>query len=157
MKRLLSVFAAAATCVMLAAGAWGADQKTIGAFSLKNAEGKAVTQEALKGKKTILVVAQMACRQCQMELEDLKNMFDDVQKKGQVFVVLVDMNAENALEKYKKAGHKATVLIDPDFSLGSMAGVNVTPATVVVDENLKVKSARTGYMPGQMEDILRDL
>ncbi|TLN17428.1 redoxin domain-containing protein, partial [bacterium] len=54
-------------------------------FSFKDAEGKTVTQENLKGKKTLLVFSQMACRQCRYEVKELMSKKDQI---ANMYVIL---------------------------------------------------------------------
>jgi peroxiredoxin len=181
MKKFIVLLLASALVTVVAGGAFAAEEKAAEAkapaataeakapaataevekapagltFSLKDGEGNVFNQDNLKGKKTMLVIAQMACRQCRAEMDDM-NVFAD-QLTDNAYVLLVDMNTEVAQRIWKDAGYKMNLVIDPDFTLPELLGVRSTPATVVLDKDLKVIFSKSGYRPGQFEDIMEEL
>lgn len=153
MKRAIVGLAVAA--FFLAVGGGAAAQETkLGAFKLKTADGQEFTQENLKDKKTLFVVAQTACTQCRAEMKDISARYEDFSAKGQVFVVLVDANPERGLKFYKEQGYKMPLLLDPDFRVPKMAGVEVTPGVFIVGPDLAVTYTKTGYRAGDLERFL---
>ena len=72
---------------------------------------------SLKGKKTLLMFAQMACRQCRTELEELSAKADQIDSG---YVVLVDVMPERAVEVYRAKGFKLKAILDPEFSIAPL-------------------------------------
>lgn len=151
MRKIKKVLAVALVA-LCAAGV--ASAAMIGNFKLKGSDGKDVTQEALKGKPTMLVISNTACGQCRAEMIDLEKSLDAIKAKGNLYVVMVDANADRALDAYNKLGYKAPILLDPDFIIPGSIDISATPATVILDKDLNVIFSKTGYRPGTMKEML---
>lgn len=149
--QLMAVVAAGALLFAGAAGA--ADKKMVGKFSFDTTDGKKVTQEAIKDKTAVFLVAQTACSQCKAELMEFDKRLDELKGKADVYVVLVDIESGPAVERYKAKGYKPVALLDPDFNVGLLFGFNVTPSTAVVKKG-EIVYTTTGYRAGQFEEIL---
>jgi len=157
MKRIAGILGIAAAALLLSlSGAQAAGTK-VGSFKLKDGEGKEVTHEALKEKRTLFIVAQTACSQCRTEIKEIQERLDEVTAKAQVWVILVDANAEAGLERYGKLKLTLPVLLDPDFRLPASVGIEASPATFIVDGELNVVFTKTGYGPGSFEMIMEKL
>lgn len=157
MKRVLSCIAVLGTALLLSTGYARAEDKVLAAFKLKNAEGKEVTQEAFKGKKTLFVVVQTACSQCRTELDDISKNLDKVKAKAEVVVILVDANSEIGLKRYQEMGYAMPLLLDPMFNVPASVDINVTPGTFATDKDLKVYLTKTGYRPGTLDQLIDKL
>lgn len=154
MKKVLSRIAIVATVLMFSAVS--AMAGTVGTIALKTGDGKDFTNETIKEKKVLFIVAQTACGQCRKEIADISEQFDKISGKGLVFTVLVDINQERALEYYKKKDYKVPVVLDPNFTIAGMADIAATPATIIVDAKGNITYTKTGYRPGQLEEILEN-
>lgn len=126
-------------------------------FKVKDGSGADVTQDALKGKKTLLVFAQTACSQCRSEVEAINSKYDGLAGKGQIYIVLVDVAGDRALAFYKSQNYKMPVLLDPDFTIPPQVNVRVTPSTVLVDGDLKVIENTSGFKKSELEALLGKL
>lgn len=151
MKKLFSLLVVSMVALAVAGGAFAAD-KMLGEFKLKTGDGKEFTHESIKDKKVMMVFAQMACRQCRQEMDDL----NAANGTENVIVVLVDVASDRAMDSYTKKGYKMKVVLDPDFNLPSKAGVGATPATIVVDKGA-ITFNKTGYVKGTVEELLKNL
>lgn len=155
MKKLLMVLMTVALVGGLCGSALAAGA-VVKEFKIKAADGTEFTQEQLKGQKTLLVFAQMACRQCRTELKELEEAKADLKDK-KVYVILVDMNTDAAVTAWGKVGYTMPLLLDPDFKVAEMLGLRSTPSTVIVDKDLKVVYEKTGYKSGDVDTILEQL
>lgn len=133
------------------------DKGFMGDLLLKTDEGKDFSFKDVVGKKVMFVIVQTACSQCRIELQDLSASLDKVKAKADVYAVLVDVASDRAVKAYKDAGYKLPLILDPGFALGAKGSVDATPATIVVGKDGKVAMSKTGYRPGQLEQILDKL
>lgn len=155
MKKVFQLLGVLTVAVALASGAYA---DPLGSFSgVTDADGKPFTEEALKGKTTMLVVVQTACGQCRAEIEDVKANFELIQEKAELVVVIVDVNSERGIEAFKGRGTPGRLVADPNFSLAAALGAEASPATAVVDGELKIVAFKTGYQTGDVERLLNKL
>ena len=127
-------------------------------FDLPQVEGGNVTLESLAGKKTVLIFMQSSCTQCRDEMRAANEMYEEVKDKANVVAIGVDIESRR-LTQYKKA-YKITfpILLDPEFAVGTSAGVRVTPATVVLDKEGKiVEKILGGLTRGDVEELFGKL
>lgn len=150
-KKVLAVALVALCAASVASAAM------VGNFKVKSSEGKDVTQDMLKGKPTMLVISNTACGQCRVEMGELDKSLDAIKAKGNVWVVMVDANAERAVELYGKLGFKAPLLLDPDFTIANSLDLSATPSTVILDKDLNVVFSKTGYRPGNMKELIEKM
>lgn len=111
--------------------------------------GQTVTMDAdyfEKSKLTAIVFMNTSCLACRSELELMnaaKNKFGD---DFNLVAISIDMNGEKAVEMYtKRFKYHATYLLDPEFTVAPMMGINYTPALIVVGNDGKIKDMKTGY------------
>lgn len=154
MKKVTEILAALAVTLCFATGAL-ADK--IGKFEVKDAGGVKFTQEQLKGKKAVLAFVQAACGQCRTEIADLTAKADAITGKAELFIVVVDVNTERAMEYFKSQNVPGKLLADPDFKMGAAAGVGATPSTVVLNKELNIVTSKTGYRAGDVEKLISEL
>lgn len=155
MKKVLHLLGVLTVALALASGAY-ADQ--LGSFSgVTDADGKPFTAEGLKGKTTMFVVVQAACGQCRAEIEDVKANLELIEEKAELVVVIVDVNSERGIEFFKGRETPGRMVADPSFSLASALGAEASPATAVVNGELKIVAFKTGYQPGDVERLLNKL
>jgi peroxiredoxin len=153
MKKIFGVLVALALTFAFCGSALAAD-KMLPKFSLQTIDGKTITTESFKEKKGIFVFSQMACRQCRMEMDELNGMVDDF--KGQLYIVLVDMNSEAAIPAYQSK-YKIPVILDPDFSIPAALDLQTTPSTIVFDAKGKVVYEKTGFTRGDSAEMKKFL
>lgn len=154
MRKLLMVLFALAISITFASSAFAG---VLGAFSIKDAEGKDFKTENLKGKKSMLIFVQAACGQCRTEIGEAKQKYDAIKEKAELYFVIVDVNAERALAYFKSEGLPGKLLLDPTFSVGDASDISATPSTIVVDKDLNIVKAKTGYRPGDIDRMLKEL
>jgi peroxiredoxin len=118
---------------------------------LKTLDGKSVDTAKLE-KKSVFVMVNTVCGMCQREMTDIeknKDMFKDVA----LYIVVVDQAAERAQSKYKAFLDTATLLHDPDFTMGENVAIYSTPSTLLLDKDGKILFKSAGYKP----DVLKSL
>lgn len=112
--------------------------KKIGKFKLVS-EGKSVTEELLKGKRTIMGITNSWLPQTQIMLEDLASV------KDRRTLVVFPHESDSFLQIYKKRGNYAGKFIsDPNGDLLDMLYIRMLPSYVYIDENGVVKDFSTG-------------
>lgn len=145
MKNTFKFLLAALAVLVLSAGvALAGEAVAVKAFKVKDAKGAEFTNKNIEGKTAVFVVVQTACSQCRGELLALSAKYDELKAKADIYTVLVDVNSERALSVYAADKHKMPALLDPGFTIPDMAGLGVTPSTIVVKGG-KITYTKTGY------------
>lgn len=156
MKKLLTIAAALAMVCSLATVSLA--EGVVGKFEVKDAAGGKFNQEMLKkNSQSVIVLVQAACGQCRQELAALIENAETIQKKATLYVDIVDVNSEKALEFFKGQNAPGTLLLNPDFAIGAAVGATATPATIVVDKDLKILKVITGFKRGEFEKLIEEL
>lgn len=116
------------------------------AQTVKTIDGKEVKlAELFKGKPTLLVFFNTACKNCVTELRHVNKLYTK-DGKVNVYGIGVDMGGEKVLKVFQsQEQYKYDLLADPDFSVGGAFGFSYTPATVFIDGEGKLKDISTGY------------
>jgi peroxiredoxin len=112
-------------------------------LKLPNLKGKGVNLAAFRGKKTLVLFWNPGCGFCSQMLDDLKRWeADPPQGAPKLLVVSTGTVAENLA-----MGLRSTVVLDKNFSVGSVFGANGTPMAVLVDEEGKIASELAAGAP----------
>ncbi|HEV7645243.1 MAG TPA: redoxin domain-containing protein [Pyrinomonadaceae bacterium] len=104
-------------------------------FELPAAEGRKVTDEIIRGKKTLALFWGLDCPYCQRMLPELK----DWENSGANGVQLVVFSSGDA-KKNRELNLRSPVVIDDDGEIGIKLGMYGTPSAILIDESGKVAS-----------------
>ncbi len=104
-------------------------------FELPAAEGKNITDEIIRGKKTLALFWGVDCPYCRQMLPDVK----DWESSGTNGVQLVVFSSGDA-EKNRELNLRAPVVIDDGGELRIKLGMYGTPSAVLIDESGKIAS-----------------
>jgi cytochrome oxidase Cu insertion factor (SCO1/SenC/PrrC family) len=119
---------------------------TLKPFSLKDFDGNSFDSAKMITKdKGMFVIVNAVCTVCSAEMNAIAKKLDKFEAKANIFIVAVDMNPERAIARYKQYADKVTILHDPDFSLGTNAGLYSTPSTLILSKKGEVVYKQSGY------------
>jgi peroxiredoxin len=102
-----------------------------------------------KEKNNLLVFFNTACGICIRELQDLKRHHD---KSGKANIVAIGIDIAGAPQVRRfndKMKLPYPVLVDPEFKVGTLFGLGYTPASVILDKEMKVVRVIGGYRPSE--------
>ncbi|MDH6355255.1 cytochrome c biogenesis protein CcmG/thiol:disulfide interchange protein DsbE [Dysgonomonas sp. PH5-45] len=131
--------------------------------SLKTMDGKTIDTAKLNndGKPFIISFFATWCKPCHRELKAINEVYADWQDETGVklFAVSIDeaQNAAKVKPLVDGFGWDYDVLLDPNSDFKRALGVNMIPATFVVDGNGKIVSTRTGYSDGSEEHLIEEV
>jgi len=149
--------------VLIAVGILSVHAQQIPSIPLKNLNGKTVDTSTLSndGKPFIISFFALWCKPCLMELDAIKDVYEDWQKETGVKLYAVSIDdAQNSLRvapETKAKGWQYDILLDPNSDFKRALGVNLIPAVFIVDGNGKIVSSRTGYTNGVEENLIKDI
>ncbi len=96
---------------------------------LPNLAGKTITLDSFRGSDTLVLFWNPGCGFCSGMLDDLKA-WEARAPKGAPKMLVV---STGDVEANRAMGLRATVVLDPNFSVGSSFGVTGTPSAILVD------------------------
>ncbi|MDQ6834257.1 MAG: TlpA family protein disulfide reductase, partial [Chloroflexota bacterium] len=96
---------------------------------LPNLAGKTITLDSFRGSDTLVLFWNPGCGFCSGMLDDLKA-WEARAPKGAPKMLVV---STGDVEANRSMGLRATVVLDPNFSVGSSFGVTGTPSAIRVD------------------------
>ncbi len=105
-------------------------------FSIEDLSGKAVSQNNLQGKKTLVAFWSLTCPHCVTMMEDLRNW---EKQKGQDEPNLL-VFSDGETEAHKNLNLKSPILIDKEYKTAEKLGMFGTPSAVLVNENGRIVS-----------------
>jgi thiol-disulfide isomerase/thioredoxin len=105
-------------------------------FSLKDIQGREITAQDFRGKKTLVTFWSTTCPHCDDMVEELKE-WD--RQKGMDAPNLV-VFSEGDVEKHKGLGLKSPIILDEGYKTAEKFGMFGTPSAVLVNENGKIVS-----------------
>jgi len=149
--------------VLIAVGIVSVHAQQIPSVQLKDINGKTVDTSTLsnEGKPFIISFFALWCKPCLMELEAIKEVYEDWQKETGVKLYAVSIDdAQNSLKvgpETKAKGWQYDILLDPNSDFKRALGVNLIPAVFIVDGNGKIVSSRTGYTNGAEENLIKEV
>lgn len=122
-------------------------------FTLANLDGEQVTLAQFKGKPTLILFWNPFCIHCSRMLGDLRAWESrPLADRAQLLVV-----ATGSAEDNRSQGLRSTMVLDPQFTVGPLYGVEGTPSAVLVDADgrlagpLVVGSSAVLALAGQQE------
>jgi peroxiredoxin len=151
------------TLFLLVASILFSHAQQIPSVRLKNLNGKTVDTSTFKneGKPFIISFFAAWCKPCLMELDAIKDVYEDWQKETGVKLYAVSIDdAQNSLKVGPDAqakGWKFEILLDPNSDFKRALGVNLIPAVFIVDGNGKIVFSRTGYTSGSEEHLIEEV
>ena len=105
-------------------------------FSIEDLTGKAINQNDLQGKKTLVAFWSLSCPHCVKMIEDLR---DWEKQKGQDEPNLI-VFSDGETEAHKNLNLKSPILIDQEYKTAQKLGMYGTPSAVLVNENGRIVS-----------------
>ena len=105
-------------------------------FSMKDIEGREVTSEDFRGKKTLVAFWSATCPHCVKMIDELKEW--DKQKGADEPNLIVF--SEGDAETHKQIGLKSPILLDEGYKTAEKFGMFGTPSAVLVNEDGKIVS-----------------
>ncbi|MFV0468838.1 MAG: TlpA family protein disulfide reductase [Dysgonomonas sp.] len=131
--------------------------------SLKNIDGKTINTADLSndGKPIIISFFATWCKPCQRELKAINEVYDEWREETGVKVIAVSIDEAQNAAKVKPLvdgfGWDFDVVLDPNSDFKRALGVNLIPASIVLDGNGKIVSSRTGYTDGSEEHLIEEV
>jgi thiol-disulfide isomerase/thioredoxin/uncharacterized membrane protein YphA (DoxX/SURF4 family) len=116
------------------------------AIRLPDLDGATVELSSFQGEPTLVLFWDPGCGFCQQLLPTLKQ-WEESPPTGAPRLLVV---TRGAVEDNRAQGLRATMVIDPSFTVGPAFGVNGTPSAVLVDAEGKIASAAGVGAPGVM-------
>jgi thiol-disulfide isomerase/thioredoxin len=104
-------------------------------FELPEVKGDTVSDNALRGKKTLVLFWGLDCPHCQRMLPELKEWEDSA--NGEAQIVIFSSGDE---EQYRAMNLKSPILMDEGNKVGNKLGMFGTPSAVMIDESGKIVS-----------------
>jgi peroxiredoxin/uncharacterized membrane protein YphA (DoxX/SURF4 family) len=105
-------------------------------FSLPDLQGRQVTAEDFRGRKTLVAFWSTTCPFCTSMMEDLRDW--DASKTAGEPELMVFSTGER--EAHEKIGLKSPIVLDEDFKTAEKFGMAGTPSAVLVDETGRIVS-----------------
>ena len=130
---------------------------------LKDIDGKTINTAELSndGKPMIITFFATWCKPCHRELKAIHEVYADWQDETGVKVITVSIDEAQNVAKVKPLvdgfGWEFDVLLDSNSDFKRALGINLIPASVVVDGNGKIVSSRTGYTDGSEEHLIEEV
>ncbi len=114
-------------------------------FSLNNLEGQTVKLKDYAGKTVILNFWQIACGWCEFEMPFLQDIYDKYSMYSlDVVAVNIAEDTKRVKAYIEDAGYTFTVLLDENAKVSNMYCVPALPATIFIDEDGLIRSAKPG-------------
>lgn len=110
--------------------------QTIPEFSLKDLQGREVSAEAFRGRKTLVTFWSQTCPHCENMLEELRE-WDKA--KGQDEPDLIVISTGEA-EAHREMDLQSLILLDEEHKTSEKIGMMGTPSAVLIDEEGRIVS-----------------
>ncbi|MGI8668283.1 MAG: MauE/DoxX family redox-associated membrane protein [Aridibacter sp.] len=105
-------------------------------FSLKDLNGQEITNENLKGKKTLVAYWSATCPHCVNMLDELRD-WDKAKGQDEPNLILLSSGDE---ETHKEFNMRSPILLEEKGKIAQEFGMNGTPSAVLVNEDGKIVS-----------------
>ena len=153
-----------AVCAVLGAGAaWALPKAGTAApdFASKSDSGRNVRRSELRGQVVLINFWASWCGPCRQELPLLDKIYAQYRNAGfMLLAVNVDDNRKDADAMRKRLGLRLPTLFDSGKNVAKLYGVDMMPATVVIDRDGRVRYVHRGYYEGyekKYEQQVREL
>ena len=134
--------------------------------NLKDLSGNQINTESFitDGKITVVSFFATWCKPCQLEMDNIGEIYEDWQEAYGVEMVAISVdNARsaaklNSLVKSKDWGYK--ILLDDKQQIQNTLGFQTIPQTFLLDQNGNIVYEHNGYKPGdeiELEDHIAEL
>jgi peroxiredoxin/uncharacterized membrane protein YphA (DoxX/SURF4 family) len=104
-------------------------------FSLPDLDGKPVNLQKFRGKKTLLVFWGTGCGYCQTMLPDLQKWEREQNRAAEMVLI-----SRGDPEENRKQELNSPILLQKEFEVNNLFGVEGTPSGLLIDENGKIAS-----------------
>ncbi|HET7764805.1 MAG TPA: TlpA disulfide reductase family protein [Burkholderiales bacterium] len=167
LARRLAVVVAVAAPALWSAEAFAALPK-VGAtapdFAAKSISGRNVRLSELRGQVVLINFWASWCGPCRQELPLLGKIYSQYQRAGfALLAVNVDDNRKDAEGMLKRLDLKFPTLFDGGKNVAKLYGVDMMPATLVIDRDGRVRFVQRGYYDGyerkyeqQVKELLKE-
>ena len=126
--------------VLFIANGNGADKTKLGEnlpeFSLPAVNGKSVSSEDLRGKKTLVAFWSLNCGYCKQMLDDLR-VWDKAKGADEPNLLLV---STGEIEEHQNLDLQSPIVLDEGQKVSGELGMNGTPSAILVNEDGKIIS-----------------
>ena len=128
--------------------------------TLKDINGKAVTTDTLSnnGKPFIIDFFATWCKPCNRELDAISEVYEDWQDETGVKIFAVSTDQAQNINKVKPLvdnhGWTYDVLLDTNSEFMKALGIQMIPATFVLDGNGKIVYRHVGYNEGEEQELI---
>lgn len=122
--------------------------KQIPAFTMKDTNGKAVTDKALRGKVVLIDFWATWCAPCVAASPMINRLHQKYAKQGLVVLGANISDKAGSAAKYKKEHKYGYTFTTGGETLAKSLGVQGIPAFIFVDRNGKIADVQVGTKPG---------
>jgi peroxiredoxin len=118
--------------------------ETIPQFSLADIHGNEITDDAFRGRETLVAFWSLTCPFCREMIADLR---DWEMSKGPNDPELV-LFSEGDIGEHQEFGLRSPVILEEGYKTAEKFGMYGTPSAVLVNENGKIISETAAGAPG---------
>lgn len=104
------------------------------AFSLESIDGRKVSSESMKGKKTLAVSWSQTCPHCRNMMEDLLSWDRSRTQADPALIVF----ASGDRDEHEEIGLSSPIILDEGFKTAARFGMSGTPSAVLIDEGGRI-------------------
>ena len=154
MKKIFLLFAIAFSCMASHVSA------QLPAITIKTMEGKTIRTDTLsnEGKPFIIDFFATWCKPCNRELDAISEVYEDWQDETGVKLFAVSTDQAQNINKVKPLvdnhGWTYDVLLDTNSEFMKALGIQMIPATFVLDGNGKIVYRHVGYNEGEEQELI---
>jgi len=105
-------------------------------FSLPDLQGREITADDFRGKKTLVAFWSTTCPFCVNMMDDLRE-WDAARTTDEPDLIVFSTGKPDV---HEELGLKSPILLDKDFTTAEKFGMSGTPSAVLVDENGRIVS-----------------
>ena len=154
MKKIFLLLAIAFSCMASHMSA------QLPAITIKTMEGKTIRTDTLsnEGKPFIIDFFATWCKPCNRELDAISEVYEDWQDETGVKIFAVSTDQAQNINKVKPLvdnhGWTYDVLLDTNSEFMKALGIQMIPATFVLDGNGKIVYRHVGYNEGEEQELI---
>ena len=146
--------------VIVLAGLSSQVKAQLPAITIKTMEGKTVRTDTLSnnGKPFIIDFFATWCKPCNRELDAISEVYEEWQDETGVKIFAVSVDQAQNINKVKPLvdnhGWTYDVLLDTNSEFQKALGIQMIPATFVLDGNGKIVYRHVGYNEGEEQELI---